>query len=446
LSAWTTKSNEAANEAAMALRDTLRNNWPAVAIAVTVVAIVVAAAAIVRTMPPRMIVMATGAEGGAYHAAGERYRAALARAGVEVRLVPTAGSPENLALLLDPRSGVSVGLLQGGTPGAAGSSNLESLGTVFYEPVWMFHKRGLRSAGNASDLRGRRIAVGPVGSGTRQLALELLKRNEIDDGVSEFLPLAPQAAGETLLAGEIDAAVIVSAWGAPIVQKLLADGRVELSSFPRADAYVALYPFLNKVVVPRGVGDLARDLPPADLTLFAPKASLIVRKDLHPAIQYLLLNAATHIHSKQALFQHANQFPAAEAVDVPLSSEALQFYKSGRPYLHNYLPFWAADLFGKLIVLLIPILGVLYPILRTLPPLYDWLMRSKIARIYGELRFLEDEIIDARRTEGDTSAMVARLDNLEAQANRLRIPIAYASMLYILRNHIDVVRGRLKRE
>jgi TRAP-type uncharacterized transport system substrate-binding protein len=429
----------------MALRNTLRNNWPAVTITVTVVAIVVAAIAIIRTMPPRMIVMATGAEDGAYFAAGERYRAVLARAGVEVRLVPTAGSPENLALLLDPRSGVNVGLLQGGTPGAAASSNLESLGTLFYEPVWLFHKRGLRSQGNASDLRGRRIAVGPPGSGTRALSLELLKRNEIDDQVSELLPLAPQAAGEALLAGEIDAAVILSAWEAPMVRKLLADARIELSSFPRADAYVALYPFLNKVVVPRGVGDLAKDLPPADLILFAPKASLIVHKDLHPAIQYLLLNAAEHIHSKQALFQHANQFPAAEAVDIPLSSEALQFYKSGRPYLHNYLPFWAADLFGKLIVLLIPILGVLYPILRTLPPLYDWVMRSKIARIYGELRFLEDEIIDSRRTGGDTSAMVARLDRLEGQANQLRIPVAYASMLYILRNHIDVVRARLQR-
>jgi TRAP-type uncharacterized transport system substrate-binding protein len=429
----------------MALRDTLRSNWPTVAITVTVVAIVVAAIAIIRTMPPRKIVMATGAESGAYFAVGERYRALLARAGVEVRLVPTAGSPENLALLLDPRSGVSVGLLQGGTAGADAASNLESLGTLFFEPVWLFHKRGLRSAGNASDLRGRRIAVGPVGSGTRVLALELLRRNEIDGQVSELLDLAPQAAGEALLAGEIDAAVMLSAWEAPMVRKLLADARIELSSFPRADAYVALYPFLNKVVLPRGVGDLANDLPPADVILFAPKASLIVHKDLHPAIQYLLLNAAEQIHSKQAVFQHANQFPAAEAVDIPLSSEALQFYKSGRPYLHKYLPFWAADLFGKLIVLLIPLLGVLYPILRTVPPVYDWLMRSKIARIYGELRFLEDEIIDARRTGADTSAMVARLDRLEGQANQLRIPVAYASMLYILRNHIDVVRGRLQK-
>jgi TRAP transporter TAXI family solute receptor len=429
----------------MPLKDTLRNNWPAVTIAVIAVAIVVAAIAIIRTMPPRTIVMATGSEGGAYARVGERYREVLARAGVEVRLVPTAGSPENLALLLDRRSGVSVGLLQGGTPGAEAASTLESLGTLFYEPMWLFYKRGLPNTGVAGDLKGRRISVGPVGSGTRALALELLKRNGIDGQVSEFLDLMPQAAGEKLLSGEIDAMLTVNAWDAPIVRQLLADESIALASFPRADAYVALYPFLDKVVVPRGVGDLAKDLPPADVILFAPKASLIVHKDLHPAIQYLLLNAAAQIHSKQAVFQNANQFPAAEAVDIPLSSEAMQFYKSGRPYLHNHLPFWAADLFGKLLVLLIPILGVLYPILRTVPPLYDWVMRSKIARIYGELRFLEDEIIEARRARGDTGAMVARLDRLEGQANQLRIPVAYASMLYILRNHIDVVRGRLQK-
>ena len=431
----------------MALRDFLRNNWPVVAIAVTVVAIVIAAIVILRSMPPRMIVMATGSEGGTFHDVGERYRAALASAGVEVRLVPTAGSAENLALLLDPHSGVSVGLIQGGTIGAGAASNkLESLGTVFYEPLWLFHKRELRNKEGLVDLRGRRISVGPVGSGGRALSLELLKRNGIDGQVSDLLSLAPEVAAEKLLAGEIDAAATLNAWEAPIVQKLITDEHIELFSFAaRADAYVALYPFLNKVVVPRGVGDLAKDLPPTDVILFAPKASLVVHKDLHPAIQYLLLDAAMQIHSRPGIFQHANQFPAAESIDFPLSREALQFYKSGRPFLHNYLPFWVAELVGTLIFLLIPILGVLYPMIRSLPRLYDWLMRSKITRIYGELRFLEDEIIDARRTGRDISAMVVQFDHLEEQANHLKIPVAYASRLYELRNHIDVVRERLQK-
>jgi hypothetical protein len=179
--------------------------------------------------------------------------------------------------------------------------------------------------------------------------------------------------------------------------------------------------------------------------LIATKASLVVRKDLHPAIQYLLLNAAAKIHSGPSIFNRANAFPAAEAIDVPLSDEALRFYKSGRPFLHDYFPFWMAALIGKLIILLIPILGVLYPMIRFLPRLYDWMIRSKILRMYGELRLLEGELTSTRTTVRKSGEMVTQLDRLEEEANHLKIPVAYSSMVYELRNHIGLVREGLKK-
>jgi hypothetical protein len=205
---------------------------------------------------------------------------------------------------------------------------------------------------------------------------------------------------------------------------------------------VALYPFLSKVTVPRGLGDLEKDFPPTDVTLIAPKASLVVRRDLHPAIQDLLLTAAMQIHSGGGVFHGAGRFPAAEGIDLPLSKAANQFYKSGPPFLQNFFPFWIASLVGRLLVLLIPIVAVLYPMMRFLPAVYDWLMRSKIARLYGELRFLEDEIV-VRNTANRTE-LAARLDQLEKEANRLRIPNTYESMMYLLRNQIAIIRERLK--
>jgi TRAP transporter TAXI family solute receptor len=427
----------------MAFPDIVRNNWPAVTVAVMAAAIGFVSIAVVATMPPRVIVMATGPAGGAYSEMGRRYQVLLARSGIEVRLQQTEGALENLALLQNPRSGVSVGLLQGGTVGVDGSSELESLGTVFYEPLWLFYRGGVSNP-TSDDLKGRKISVGPMGSGTRVLAIELLKRMEIDDKISQFLPLTPQQAADKLLAGEIDVAMITNAWESSAVQRLVADPRIELVSFQRADALVALLPYLEKVVVPRGVGDLAQDRPPQDVTLLAPKASLVVRQDLHPAIQYLLLKAAVQIHGGSGIFQHANQFPAGEAVEIPLSSEAQQFYKSGPPFLTNYLPFWMAGQVSKLMVLLIPIIGVLYPLLRSLPFAYDWMMRSKISRIYGELRFLEDQMNDARRSGRGTAEMIDELDRIDELVNGLSIPVAYASMLYMLRNHIDIVRERLR--
>jgi hypothetical protein len=181
------------------------------------------------------------------------------------------------------------------------------------------------------------------------------------------------------------------------------------------------------------------------VTLIAAKTSLVVREDLHPALQYLLLNAASEIHSGPSIFNRANAFPAAEAIDMPLSSEAARFYKSGLPFLHDYFPFWMAALLGKLMILLIPILGVLYPMMRFLPALYDWAMRSKVLRMYGELRLLEDEMANARGSGGGMREVITRLDRLEEQANHLRVPVAYASELYMLRNHIELVREGVRK-
>ena len=242
-------------------------------------------------MPPRVIVMATGPEGDTYHDIGQRYRAVLARANVEVQLVPTAGSVENLASLLNANSRVNVALIEGGVFGTRDASGVESLGTIFYEPLWWFHRGAIEGAGTEA-LRDRKISIGPEGSGTRALSLELIKRSGMEGRFAQVLALAPRAAGEELRAGDIDVAFIMTSWESPVVQQLLADERIGLSGFPHADAFVALYPFLTIVVVPRGVADIWKDRPPADVVLMATKASLVVRKDLHPAIQYLLLNAA----------------------------------------------------------------------------------------------------------------------------------------------------------
>lgn len=427
----------------MAARDVIRNRWPTITICVTAAAIAAAAIVMLRSVPPDRIVIATGGRGGAYYKFGERYREELARAGVKVEVRETKGSPDNLALLHDRKSGVSAALIQGGIVGPNDARDLETLGTVFYEPLWLFGRRGVTRQG-LSGLRGKTVAIGPDGSGTQKLVLDLLRRHGIDGKVSKLLPLTTAEGRDRLLAGTVDAAFMVVSWDAPDVQRLLADPDLELTGYPQADAYVALYPFLHKVVVPRGLRNLAADQPPTDVVLVAPKASLVVRKDLHPAIQFLLLRAARRIHSAPGVFQHANEFPADEAVGLPLSDAARRFYKQDLPFLYNYLPYWIADLIGKLVFLLIPIVGVLFPMMRFLPTLYDWTIRQRIRRLYGELRVL-DEQSTAARDKQNIDRITAALEYLEEQANGLRVPVAYASQLYDLRQHIGVVRATVHR-
>ena len=415
-------------------------SWFYVAAVVLIVGALVATIAYLGPIPPRVVVMSTGAPGGAYDELARRYQTILARSHVELRLIPSAGAVENLKRLNDPQSDVSVAFVQNGLTSEAQSPELVSLGTVSYEPMWLFYQ-GTAPGLHLEGLRGRKVSIGPDGSGSRAIALELLSRNGIGPQEAELLPLPLAETGEQLLAGKIGAAILVASWDAPIVHRLLADSHVELASFPRANAYVALYPFLNTLTLPAGVGSLAADRPPNDVTLLAPKTSLVVRRDLHPAIQSLLLDAAAEVHSGAGVFNKSGQFPAAEQFDVPLSSEARQFYKAGRPFLQRYLPFWLAVLAGRLLVLLIPVVGVAYPLLRILPALYDWSMRRKVFRLYGELKFIELELESKGGKTPDD--LLGRLNHLEERANHLRLPTGFAHLHYTLRQHINLVKAHL---
>ena len=415
--------------------------WPYFSPAAILAILLAAGVYIVATLPPRTIVMATGPEGGANYGLGGRYRQILAKSGIDLKLLPTSGSLENLRLLSDPKSGVSVGLLQDGVAEGAETSGVEALGTIGYEPLWLFRRSGV--GGTLGALAGKRVSIGPEGSGARSFALDVLKRTKTEGTIGELLGFPPQVAAEKLIAGNIDAAFIVTGWDSPAVQWLINASGVELTSFDRADALVTLYPFLTKVTLPRGIFDLANDRPPADIQLLASKSILAVRADLHSALQYLLLTAATEIHSRSGIFQKAEQFPIAESVNLPLSADAARFHKSGRPFLQEQLPFWFAVLIGKALLVLVPLVAVAYPIFRFLPVLYDWMMRSKIDHLYGEMRSVENTMEDQSH-DLDAPAMMARIDQLEQRAIHLPLPTSYDSSLYTVRMHIGLLRSHLK--
>jgi TRAP-type uncharacterized transport system substrate-binding protein len=398
--------------------------------------------ALPRLLPPRSIVMATGPQGGTYAELGPRYRDALARAGVEVRLLTTAGGVENLARLRDPRSGVSVGFVSAGFADPTDSTTLASLGTAFFEPLWLFY-RGPGRATLIQDLPGRRLSLGPEGSTSRVLGLRLLSLEGAEDSRFDLLSLTPEEAAEQLVRREIDAAEFVTSFDSSVVRRLIADPAIVLASLPRADALIALHPYLEKLVLPQGVGDLARNLPPADTVLLSTRANLVVRRDLDPALQYVLLEAAAEIHGGPGVFHRGGRFPAPEAADLPLSEAARQYYKSGPPWLQRHLPLGIAVLGERLLLLLIPLAGLVYPVMRFLPALYDWSQRRRLFRLYRELKSLEAEVESGKAGEGD-AAVLRRLDALDSRANRLRVPPSVSPSLYTFRSHLDLVRDRLR--
>jgi TRAP transporter TAXI family solute receptor len=399
------------------------------------------AARFIKPAPPDHFTMTTGASGGAYHLFAERYRDILKRERITVTLKPSAGSIENFQRLQDANSGVDVALIQAGIHTGEPPGGLHTLGAVYYEPLWVFY-RGKDEIDKLTQLTGKRVAIGAEGSGTRALALQLLKASGIETSAGDYLPLGGIEAVKALIEDSVDAALLVASPDAPIIRQLAKAKDIKLANLVHAEAMTRRFPFLTTLQLPRGVIDLAADLPARDITLLATTANLVVREDFHPALGFLLLQATAEVHGRAGVLQKNGEFPAARESEFFLADEAKRYYKSGTPFLQRYLPFWVANLIERMAVLLLPLVAVLLPLFKVLPALIEWRNRSRLFRWYRELKSLESQVArdaDPAKLDG----YFDRLDDIEEGVNNTRVPSTYADHVYNLRIHIDLVRSRL---
>ena len=395
----------------------------------------------VEPAPPRHITIATGRSTGAYYEIGRKYSQILEKEGVTLTVRETSGSVENLKLLFDKNSGVDVIFLQGGVGANAPSEDLVSLVSIYYEPLWVFHRADL-SIWSLADLRGKRIAAGAEGSGTKELALQLLDLNDVNVGNSRILQINDDEAVEKLVAGDIDAAFFVVAYREHAGRKLLFTPDIRLMDFRRGEAYIRRLHYLSLLTLPEGVFDFTNNIPGKDIHLLAPTAQLVVRKEFHPALTDLLLIAAGEVGSPAGIFEKDGEFPAPKFLDYPLSSAAERFYKSGQPFLRRYLPFWLANLLIRMKIMLLPLVALLFPLLKLLPPFYKWRMRSRIFRWYDRLMEIDSEMLHADTTERKDEFM-SRLSAIEQQVSQISVPRGYSRELYDMRIHIQMLREKL---
>jgi len=411
------------------------------------VALLVAAYWLLDPQPPKKVVLGTGPENSAYAEFGKRYQQELKRYGIEVELRPTLGARENLVLLRDSKEKLDVAFVQGGASETIRTRDEEeqepfmSLGSLFFEPVWVFYRaESFKEFTALTQVRGKRINLGLRGSGTPGLAMRLLRANQIEREEFTRSLLSDQEAVIGLIEGKLDAIFLIAAPEAPFVQMLLQTPGVRLFEFMHAEAYARRYRYISPVTLPRGVAHLALDVPPRDQQLIATTTSLVAREETHPAIVQLFVQAASRIHSGPGWISGAGQFPSAAHTEFPLAKDAERYYRQGPPLLQRYLPFWLANLIDRMWVALFSIVAILIPVSRLVPPLYRFRVRSKIFRWYRNLRLIEAELEEGTRPREE---LAASLDKLESRVSSIRIPLAYADELYSLRSHIDLVRHRL---
>jgi TRAP transporter TAXI family solute receptor len=429
---------------ALSLRDLLLTFGPAL---VLVIALGYVAYRLVDPTPPKTVTLSTGQENSAYEVLGKRYAAILARQGITVRLKRSEGSMENLQRLQDPASDVDIAFVQSGSTSLrnAEQHQLVSLGSLFVEPVWLFYRDSVKLR-SVRDLRGLRINVGPDGTGVPQLFGKILDANGMEKGDVRLTDLENTPATMALLAGKVDGMVFSSSAEALLIQMLLQTPGIRLFDFTQAEAYARRFAFLSAVRLPRGIVDFGRDIPSRDHQLIAPTATLVARDGLHPALVDLLVQAAAEIHGAPGWFQRRGEFPTAEYSEIPVASAAEKYYRDGPPLMQRYLPFWLANFFGRMWLVIVALGALLVPLSRVVPPLYVWKVRSRIYRWYGQLRSVEGAVEDASPEQRRQiyEEQVMRLDDIERRVNRLVVPLSFAEELYGLRSHIDFVRKRIE--
>jgi TRAP-type uncharacterized transport system substrate-binding protein len=422
----------------------LKEIWPLIFLLILGLAILIWFA---KPAPPSKVLMATGA-GGSYKVLGEKYRDYFAKKGVQLKLVETHGSKENLQHLIDRKDPIQAAFVQGGMIASDEVTGVESLGSVDYEPVWVFyHNKVFNERAHLSDrdIAKLKINIGPVGSGTRAQALSIFKLNGLNSNHPNLLGLSNADGVEALEHGAIDGIILVDGFDSHNVQRLIKNPDIKLASFQRADAYTRLIPYFEELSVPMGGFDLGKNIPDHPIQLISTTTNLLIDNRLHPAIQVLFLQAAKEINGNKSYFAKAGEFPVYMNTEVPLSDEAKFFYEKGTPTLMKYLPFWLAEFLERMFFLLLPFAAFAYPIIKSIPTYRTNLAKKQINSIYKELDKFEQETIETF-DPNKRGLYIEILNEMERRVLHSKAAKFATADCYSLRNNIEFIRNALEKQ
>jgi TRAP transporter TAXI family solute receptor len=405
--------------------------------------IIIVLLTMVVTSPPRTMVIAAGPEGSYFDQTAKKYALELQKQGIDVRILNTAGAKENIQLINDPVRHVDIAFIHGGVTNVQESPDLMSLGSIGYEPVWIFYRSSLGKLSTLNQLKGLRIAMGRSGSGIDLISRKFLEAMGIDNVNSRLLSLPEDEVASQLVAGQIDAAFFMDPPETSKIHHLFELKGVEIMRFSQAEAMRRNFHFLHVLEIPRSAIDLARIYPSQDIQIMATTAVVVARKETHSAIVYLLMSIIDAVHEPPTLLSKENEFPADKDVDLPISPQAEHYFQGGKPFLQRYLPFWVASAAERFLAVGLPLLALLFPLLNIAPRVYNWRIKARITRCYQELIELERRVKLAPKDQlhHEFECLVLTVDEY---LNEKKVPISYSNEIYILKEHIELVRRKIE--
>lgn len=390
--------------------------------------------------PPNKIVILSGPKGSNFYDDANQYAKMIRKHGVNVEVVVTTGSEQNLELLLNKKSKADVGFIKNSSTIKESAKNIVSLGTVLVNPLLVFYKGD--DLNFITELKGKRVAIGPDDSATKEFVAEVLRENELNVQDITTLALESEESINALINGDVNAIFLTGELvSQDRVHQIMNIPGVKVMNFEQADGYTREFKFLSKLEIPEGAFNLGKNIPHKNIKLIGTSVELVAKESLHPALSDLIIAASKEVSGSSNMFRDKHEFPQLIEHNIPISEEANRYYKSGAPFLYKKLPFWLASFLDRMLLIFLPLLIVLIPASKIIGPLYKWRIRSRIYKWYGDLMKIQQDI-KGQLSELERVNLTARLNDIEEKVNKLALPLSYASELYALRAHIEYVKAR----
>jgi TRAP-type uncharacterized transport system substrate-binding protein len=390
--------------------------------------------------PPNKIVILGGPKGSSFDLNANRYAEIIRAHGLRVEVVETEGSENNLDILQNSKSKADVGFVQNSSSHGENTNHLISLGTVWVQPLLVFYRGD--DINFITQLKGKRVAIGPDDSATNEFVDEVLRENGMDKHDIKALLLEPEDSIKALIHKRVDAIFLTGELvSVERVYQIMDIPGIKVMNFEQAEGYTREFKFLSQLDIPEGAFNLGKNIPHKNIKLIGTSVELIAKDTLHPALSDLIVAASKEVNGKPNMFRDRKEFPKLVEHTIPISEEAQRYYTSGSPFLYKKLPFWLASFLDRIFIIILPLALVLVPASRVIGPIYKWRIRSKIYKWYGALMKIELEL-GKTLDEASKSNLINEILDIQSKVNTLVLPLAYANELYALREHVEYVKAR----
>lgn len=396
---------------------------------------------------PTQVTITSGAKDGMYYAHAQRYAQTLRRYGLEVDVLESAGTGQNIDRLRDKQQPSQIGFVQGGfglldreLP-SDGRTAIQTIANVDIEPIWIFARR--KEIDSLLQLQGMRVSIGQQGSGSRLIALKLLEQVRLEPKDLIVSETTGMSAVKALASGEIEAAIFVAAPNAPLVTAMLSSPNVHLITLKRSAALIERVPYLEPRLVAKGMLGPTGLQPTQDTVMLTTVASVVVSENLHPAIKRLTAAAARQVHREAGLFHKAGDFPNLRRADFMTSPDARSTLVYGLPWIEEHFSIVWAQALWRIALIGLPLALLCLALCYSLPAFMRWTLESYINRWYGELKFIENDLDTTQSSGLDFARHNIQLNAIDAGLRNFDAPPEFMKRLFMLQKHIEFVRQKL---